>query len=321
MLLDDKPYTLDRIVRLGIVAALVWAAVWLLGYLSDVLIPFALAFLLAYLINPLVTLVQRGVRSRVAAVGLSLVIVTVVVLTVGTVLVYILVGEIQRMGELLAALVRDSETARRARDMLPPDLWQSFREFAAREDVQEFFRSGDFWSGAESVAQRVLPGLWGMVRGTVSFLFVALLGIAAVALYLAFLLVDYQHIRKGWRRLVPPKYRQPTLLFAGDVHAAMRRYFRAQAGVAAIVGVLFAAGFAIIGLPLGVLLGLLVGLLNMVPYLQNVALVPAAFLALLHSLETGTNFWLVLLAVAAVFIVVQAIQDIVLVPRDRKSVV
>ena len=40
-----KPYTFDKVIRMGITLAVLWGLIWLLGYLSDVLIPFALAFL------------------------------------------------------------------------------------------------------------------------------------------------------------------------------------------------------------------------------------------------------------------------------------
>ena len=62
MLLDDKPYTLDRVFRLLVSLGGCAAAIWLMDYLSDVLIPFAVAFLLAYLLNPLVNRIQRWIR-------------------------------------------------------------------------------------------------------------------------------------------------------------------------------------------------------------------------------------------------------------------
>jgi predicted PurR-regulated permease PerM len=58
-LTDQKPYTLDRIVRILISAGILAGVIWLAGYLSDVLIPFAVALLLAYLTNPLIVLVQK----------------------------------------------------------------------------------------------------------------------------------------------------------------------------------------------------------------------------------------------------------------------
>ncbi len=45
----------------------------------------------------------------------------------------------------------------------------------------------------------------------------------------------------------------------------MNHYFRGQALVAFIVGILFCIGFSIIGLPMAIVLGLFIGLLNMVP--------------------------------------------------------
>ena len=95
----------------------------------------------------------------------------------------------------------------------------------------------------------------------------------------------------------------------------MNRYFRGQALVAFLVGVLFSIGFLIIDFPLAIGFGLFIGLLNMVPYLQLVALVPTVLLALLKAADTGQNFWLILILALLVFCVVQVIQDAVIVPK------
>ncbi len=95
----------------------------------------------------------------------------------------------------------------------------------------------------------------------------------------------------------------------------MNRYFRAQALVASITGVLFVVGFLIIGMPMAILLGLFIGLLNMVPYLQIIGVIPAFLLALVHALDTGGNLWTMLALTGLVFVVAQIIQDAILVPR------
>lgn len=66
---------------------------------------------------------------------------------------------------------------------------------------------------------------------------------------------------------------------------------------------------------MGILLGFFVGLLNLVPYLQLIGLIPAVVLAAIHALETGQSFWVVMGMTGLVFVVVQIIQDAVLVPR------
>ena len=312
--LDQKPYTFDRVFRLAVTIGLLFALIWLLGYLSDVLIPFAAAFLMAYLMNPLVTWVEEKVHNRFAAVLIGLLVVLLALALVAAVLIPMVMAEIRHMGDVLSELVDASDLQRRARERLPDGLWEAVKDYAARQDVQDFFRSKDFLQVAQVVIQKALPGVWSVIRGALSVA-LAVVGLATIGLYLVFMLLDYRRIRDSWTDLVPPARREQVRAFVRDVNLAMSRYFRAQAAVAAIVGVLFAVGFALIGLPMGVLLGLFVGLLNMVPYLQIVGLIPAAFLAFIHGIETGSSFWLVMAQIGLVFVVVQTIQDAILVPK------
>lgn len=314
MLVNGTPYTLDRIVRIVITVGLLGGLIWLLGYLSDVLIPFAVALLLAYLINPLVLLVQKKLGNRVAAVFISLFAVLMGVALLGWLFIPVITKEIAHMGKILTAVVSNSDLAERAATHLPPDLWQAVKDFAARKEVQDFFKTENFWSIAEGVIRKVLPGVWGVITGTASFI-MGVVGLAVIGLYLVFLLFSYQKIKESWMDLIPPAYREAVTGFVEEFNLAMKRYFRGQAAVASIVGVLFALGFWIIGLPMGIVLGLFIGLLNMVPYLQIIGLIPAFLLALVHALEMGGSFWMILSLTGLVFAVVQIIQDAILVPK------
>ena len=95
----------------------------------------------------------------------------------------------------------------------------------------------------------------------------------------------------------------------------MNRYFRGQALVALISGLLCAIGFYFTGLPLAIVFGLFVGVLTLVPYLKTIALIPGLFLAYLQSVETGQSFGSIILWVSIVFIAVQVIEDLFLVPK------
>jgi predicted PurR-regulated permease PerM len=225
-----------------------------------------------------------------------------------------IVNEIVNMGRILSEVVTSSDVAERAAEHLPPDLWQAIRDYAGQKDVQAFFKTENFWKIAEALARKVLPGVWGIISGTAGFI-TGLVGLAVVGLYMVFLLMDYTKVSQGWKDLLPVAYREVIAGFVNDFDSAMNRYFRAQALVAFIVGVLLAIGFLIIGLPLGILLGLFIGLLNMVPYLQIIGLIPAFLLAIVHALETGTNLWMVMGLTGLVFAVVQIIQDALLVPK------
>ncbi len=57
-------------------------------------------------------------------------------------------------------------------------------------------------------------------RGVVSFLI--------VLVYVVFLLIDFQRIAKGWKTLVPKKYRHQVTEVFQDLKNGMHIYFRAQ---------------------------------------------------------------------------------------------
>lgn len=314
MLLDNKPYTFDRVIRIAITIGIVWGVIWILGYLSDVLIPFAIALLLAYMMNPLIRQIQKKIHHRLSAVIIGLLIVIGLFTLAAWLIIPMIVTEITQMGRLLSDLVHNADIAERAAKRLPPDLWQTFKDYASRQDIQELFKTENFWKIVEAVTRKVLPGVWGIIAGTATF-FMGLVGIAVIGLYLVFLLLDYQKVSEEWKKLIPPSYREPAVEFVRDFENAMNGYFRGQAAVASIVGILFAVGFCLIGLPLGIILGLFIGVLNMIPYLQLVALIPAFLLALASALKTGTSFWMMLGLTGLVFVVVQAIQDTILVPK------
>ena len=314
MFFSKEQFTLDRIVRLVMMAVFFWGLVWLLGYLSDVLIPFAIALLLAYLFNPMVNWFHKKFKKRFPAVLLSLLIVISLLTAAGVILIPLVVGEFSRMGQTLSQLVSSSEIADRATDYIPDEWWQLFLEWARSEDIQTMFKTENFWAAAQSVAQKVLPGAWGLIAGTASFL-LSLVGLVVVGLYLVFLMLDFEKFSHSWQLILPISYRESSQELLQEFSNGMHRYFRAQASIASTVGILFAIGFWIIDLPLGILMGLFIGLLNMVPYLQFVGLIPAFLLGALHALTTGVNVWVYLLYMLIIFACVQGLQDSVLVPR------
>lgn len=177
-----------------------------------------------------------------------------------------------------------------------------------------YTKSEEFNAFLVQSAKRLLVGGWTVVAFVLNVI-LALTGLIIVLLYLVFLLVDYPAYEATWKAFLPPAYRETIVEFLDQFSIAMRRYFRGQALVALLMGVVFAAGFTVIGLPMAVPLGLFIGLLNMVPYLQIVGAVPAVLLAGLRAIESDASFVGSLLLAAAVFVVAQVLQDAVIVPR------
>ncbi len=185
-------------------------------------------------------------------------------------------------------------------------------EFLVR--ARKYVKSEAFDTFLIDAAKKLAVGGWSVLTFAVN-LVLGLTGLIVVLLYLVFLLLDYPEYARTWQTFLPPKYRDPIVEFLEQFDIILRRYFRGQSVVALLVGTLFAIGFTLIGLPMAVPLGLFVGLLNMVPYLQTVGLVPAIMLAGLRAVEGDSSFVVSVALTVVVFGVVQLIQDALITPR------
>ena len=220
-LTEQKTYTFDRVVRILITAGILAGLIWITDFLSDVLIPFAVALLLAYLTNPLIVLVQKKVPHRAVAVFISLFAIIVATLLFGWLLIPMIAAEIADMGRMVTDMINNADLAEKASKRLPPDLWQAIKENAARPEVKNFVKDLNIWKILQTVAQKVLPGLWGLITGTASFI-IGLVGLAVIGLYLIFLLLDYETVQ-GWKDLIPPAYRESVVGFVNDFESAMSK--------------------------------------------------------------------------------------------------
>lgn len=303
----ERPYTFDRTVRLVITVAVLVGLFLLTRQLSGVLLPFLISWFLAYLIHPIVSFFQYKLRlkNRTLSVIVTLVCFCAVITGCIALLAPLVSSEFAKMGTIVTNYLSGINA-----DTFLPERWQeTLREWLKDINLSAWITSG----GLTSAISKITPYLGGIVGGSIS----ALMGLTVVficILYLIFILIDYEKMAKGMVEMIPPKYRQLIGGILSDLSEGMNKYFRGQALIAGIVGILFAIGFSIMRLPLGIVIGLFIGVLNMVPYLQALGIPPCMILGLLQSADTGTGYWIILLEITAVFCIVQSIQDLILTP-------
>lgn len=276
--------------------------------LSSVLLPFFIAWLVAYLIYPLVTLFQYRLRvkNRVAAIFCALLSIVAVCVAAFYLLVPPMIQEFGRVKDLVVEYFSNHSYG----SNIPQTLSEFLRDNVDPQFVTRIFQEGNLLDAIKAT----LPRMWSLLSESVNLLF-SVFTFFLILLYVVFILLDYESIAEGWVHLIPTKYRPFVVGIRNDVKDGMNRYFRGQALVALCVGILFSIGFLIIDFPMAIGLGLFIGALNLVPYLQVIGFVPTIILAMLKAADTGGNFWFILLAALIVFAVVQAIQDMVIVPR------
>lgn len=309
-----RAWTIDRVMRFLFMATGLGILLWILNYLSAVLVPFFAAFLVAYIFDPLVCKIQNKVEYRIVAVVIVL---SMMILVVGGALwifIPMVVEEVRHLGVLIQKLFSDSTWMERLSAFVPKDLWREFKSLVSWDKVADAMQSLDFWNAAQSVAGKILPSAWGVLTKT-SSLVMWLSGVGLIFMYLVFIMLDMPKLRQGVKNLFPKRYKDDASEFAQEMDRFMGNYFRAQSFVALSVGILYAIGFGAIGLPMGVAFGLFSGALNMIPYLQLTTIPLALLLAVVYALEKGMPFWEVAVIVLGIYLVVQLIQDLFLVPK------
>ena len=308
-----RKWDIDRITRAVISLSVIVILFLLIRRLSGVLLPFLISLLIAYLLNPLVDFLQHKcrLRFRIIAVVVALLLTMGVLVGLVAALAAPITKEVQQVSADISEYVQNFSP----NQYLTPEMNEQLRDLMQSIDIKTVLESGELQNALKSL----LPKMGNWIGSSLS----ALAGLAIVfvcLLYIIFLLLDFEKIEKNWQRYIPSKYRNGIVMLVNDLATNMNAYFRGQAVIAAIVGVLFAIGFQIIGLPLGIVIGLFIGVLNLVPYMQTLGIPICVLLGLLQSYETGRPIWLVMLLIAIVFIVVQTIQDMVLTPKIMGNV-
>lgn len=304
--MNKQPFTLDRTVRTIGGILLLAGLILLTKRLSGVLLPFVAAWLLAYMLNPFVHFFQRILHVKKRGLAVGLVFLSIIGSIAG--IVYFaaanITGELFEMTTLIEKYFAMEHNAK-----LPPLLREFFKETFTDPNLE--------WFKAENIIatiKSIVPKAFDMVSASFQYL-TGLVVVFIFCLYLFFLLMDFDKLSETWQQFIPQKYRYFTSQLVNDLTEKMNTYFRKQALISFILGILFAIGFSILNLPMAIFMGLLVGGLNMVPYLHSLGIIPPLCVALMQATIGGPEFWWTALFIGIIFVVNQLILDMLLTPK------
>jgi predicted PurR-regulated permease PerM len=302
----NKTITFDTFVRWLGYGLLVVGVFLLLNYLSSVLLPFAVGWLLAYLLHPAVKFVQEKLRVRNRVVSIIITLLAFIAIMGGLLWLIIppMVEQFAKLGHLATNYIQHAANI----DSIP----EAIRQWTEnnREGIARFLQSQEFTEGLKEA----IPSMF-RVLGKTANIIISIAGSLIALLYMFFILMDWDYLTKAWIKIFPKRSRPFWNELASDAERELSNYIRGQGMVAFIMGVLFCIGFTIIDFPMAIGLGILIGIMDLVPYLHTLALVPTTILALLKAADTGQNFWVILLMALAVFAIVQVIIDMVVTPK------
>jgi len=274
----------------------------LLYWLHPILSPFLIGILLAYLADPLVDRLERAGLSRTWGVVLVFTLFTLLLTLLLLVLVPMLAKQLLRLYEL-------------APQMLDWLQHEALPWLQMRLGLAEGFWKFDKIKAAISGHMGQTTDIVGVILSQATASGLALLGwlanLVLIPVVSFYLLRDWDLMMAKIRSLLPRQREERVVALAGECHEVLGAFVRGQLMVMVALGVIYASGLMLVGLELGLLIGLLAGLAAIVPYMGFIIGIGAAMIAGLFQFG-GDPY--PLLAIAAVFMVGQALEGMVLTP-------
>ena len=304
-----REFTFDRIARMLVLSVLILLIYVAVQAIWSVILPFLLAGIFAYVMMPLVRFFQYTLRlrSRGLSVILTLLFLGAVVYLAVIFIIPSINAEIEKTLQVISGYSSGQDILmmilpRNIRNYLNGGLrWGNFPQQLSFEKVLENVKL-------------LLDQVGGIINSTLSIFSWGLVFLIGF-IYFVFILLDFENLGRGFISLFPKTLRPTIRTISMDLDRYMNNYFRGQALIAISVGILLSIGFNIIGLPLATAMGIFIGILNFIPYMQALGIIPLGLASLLMAAQTGENAFVCMLLAYGVLMIVQIIQDMIIVPH------
>ena len=304
-----REFTFDRIARMLVLSVLILLIYVAVQAIWSIILPFLLAGIFAYVMMPLVRFFQYTLRLRSR--GLSVILTLLLLGAVVYLAVIFIIPSINAEIEKTLQVISGYSSGQDILTMILP------------RNIRNYLNGGIRWGNfpqqlsLEKVLENVkllLDQVGGIINSTLSIFSWGLVFLIGFV-YFVFILLDFENLGRGFISLFPKTLRPTIRTISMDLDRYMNNYFRGQALVAMSVGILLTIGFNIIGLPLATAMGIFIGILNFIPYMQALGIIPLGLASLLMAAQTGENAFVCMLLGYGVLMIVQIIQDMIIVPR------
>lgn len=336
-----------------LIVGLIWLTGKTLGYLQPVLVPLAVAGIVAYLLDPIVTWLQTRGLSRLKAV-IGVFASFVILLTVlGFLIVPPIAKQVSDAFHDKEEIARKATTAMTgvknapwlkplinyASEKVNPETGATHVEpegisTAATESSEnrDIYSKPDYqyrWQFliskyATQIAKTITD--WFSEGSSKIFGILGLtIGFVMAPIYLYYFLKESSSIKAHWHEYVPLKasrFKSEVVDSLQEINGYLISFFRGQMLVAFIDGILVGIALWVFGLPYALVIGLFMAVLGVIPYIGNIiCLIPACLIAFVHFGHVdnqnflGTSPWAYVMAVIAIFLIVQQINSLVTAPK------
>lgn len=263
-------------------------------FISAILPPILLAVIQYYIMNPLVDWLEEKFKvPRLLTILVLFVVVLIALIWIINTIIPIVQEQINSLIKNWPRIWNDAVRATQT-TLHDPKL------AALRNRINDMISSAQnalFKSG-----QATINTTLGNISSAVSIITMIVMTLLTAPFILFFMLKDGHQLRPYLTNFVPQRWQESFSDLLYQINFALAAYIRGQITVAFWVGVMFAIGYSVVGLPYGYALAILAGFLNLIPYFGSIiAFIPAVVIGIMTSVP-------MLIKVLVVFAIEQLIE-------------
>lgn len=272
---------------------------WLtLSYIAKVLAPVLAALGIAYLLNPVLDRMVRWGLPRALAAGVLLISFLGLIIGVIAAAIPAVAHQITDFAHDLPRLMANLQLW--LRDNFGVEMPADWKQYLTKENLEKTVGAA---GPISALATAALGGVFSLVGLVAEFLL--------VPVFAYYFLLDWPNVLRRTEHMIPPRKRRGVREIVREIDRVVAGWVRGQGIVTAILAVLYAIGFTIVGMPLSVPIGLLVGALTVIPFVGTA--VGAGIAGLVTVADGGDMHMLAM--VATVIVVLHLLEAGVLTPK------
>jgi predicted PurR-regulated permease PerM len=279
----------------------------LLGIFWGVLLPFICGLILAYLLYPLVSWLERRlpVRDRwhsARRTSLIALIFIIVLVVVGLLTFYIVTGVISSFSSLLKNAPQYFSSGLKTFE----DWLHGLQQWLPAETQQQL---GFNFQDIGTTLGNAMRGAFGRGISYIASTFGFILSFIALPVFLFYVLKDWEKLSSNFYSAFSPQIAKHVRGIVTVIDQVLGRWIRAQLVLSVVVAVLCFIGLAALGITLAPALAALQGLMEFVPILGP-WIGGAVGVIVTLAIAPDKAIW-----VAVVYLAVQLLENLLLVPR------
>ena len=302
-------------------------------YLYGILLPFILGMLLAFSAQPIITRIQKIVKSKGLATSIFLAVNTVLIILFFVFFTNYINRDFKRLNQSFVFLTTKNQknlnqTTQKVKEYInnlydidqvevllkhkSDSIFNKIKNIDYSELDTESIKTGFEKATAIFRSKKINTE---QLKPKFSFLFI----LCSTVGYFILILYQLDYFTRIRKNYFGGKVKSIFHTIIDDFNQSFVKYFKLKTKIILLLSLIYISTFIILDMPGTILISLLIILLSYISYLQYLALIPLSISCMVLSVENSQSFLFYFSIVIAVFIMASVIEEWLLKPRIMKD--